>query len=133
LWQIIKRALVAEDGREYFESSFKGAMVPGGADGVLMFKATLVWAEAADKPTKLVCGILDATTPEVTLQVKGSDGKPTALRRNVQPGSDVWFQGVVLDYSKDPFMVTFDVRLEDVRFESPGTMQKKRAIPLPKP
>jgi hypothetical protein len=44
LCSVIKASLMAPDGEEYFENSFKNAMVPGGAGGVTMFIGTLLSA-----------------------------------------------------------------------------------------
>ena len=40
-WTIIKTALTAPDGQDYFENNLKGAMVPGGAGGVELLTGTL--------------------------------------------------------------------------------------------
>src|SRR5690242_15024350 len=63
LWRSIKRALQAENGYEYFESSFKGAIVPGGANGWDDFHATVISAEPRAKPSRLVVSIVDRKTP----------------------------------------------------------------------
>src|SRR6266851_443040 len=79
LWLVIKASLMAPDGEEYFENSFKGAMVPGGADGVTMFIGTLLSAEPEAQPSVLVVAISDGTTPEVTLQMKDAEWKAAHL------------------------------------------------------
>src|SRR6266851_1392340 len=79
LWSVIKGSLMAPDGEEYFENSFKNAMVPGGADGVTMFIGTLLSAEPTAQPSVLVIAISDSTTPEVTLQMKDAEWKAAHL------------------------------------------------------
>ena len=86
-WKIIKNALTAPDGQDYFENSFKGAMVPGGADGLQRLTATLVSAEPAAQPAILIVAISDAKTPEVTLQLKDSDWNDTHLRPRLKKAS----------------------------------------------
>lgn len=109
LWSLIKASLMAPDGEEYFENSFKGAMVPGGAEGVTMFIGTLLSAEPEAQPSVLVVAISDRTTPEVTLRLKDSDYKDTHLNGPLMPGSLIQFEGVADSFTQDPFMVTFGV------------------------
>lgn len=127
LWRSIKRALQADNGEEYFETSFKGALVPGGTNGWDDFHGTVLSAEPRAKPSKLVVSIVDRKTPEITLRLGA------ALKKEVHSDSDVWFHGVAMEFSRDPFMVTFDVNIEDVKFERPQARGTKREIPLPKP
>jgi hypothetical protein len=107
VWSIIKAALMAPDGGEYFENNLKGSMVPGGIDGVALFKGTLLSAEPAAKPSALVVSISDGTTPEVTLQMKESDWKDTHLNGPLMRGSVIQFEGVPISFTKEPFMLTF--------------------------
>ena len=44
-WTIIKTALTAPDGQDYFENNLKGSMIPGGAGGVVLLTGTLLSAE----------------------------------------------------------------------------------------
>lgn len=111
LWLNIKRALLGENGSEFFEKSFKNALVPGGANGVRTFKATLVSATPSSKPMVLLVAVSDHTTPEATLNLSGS------LKKSVKPGAEVEFQGVPVAFSRAPFMVTFDVSVNDVKFD----------------
>src|ERR1700687_3257256 len=69
LLTIIKNALSAADGQDYFENNLKGAMVPGGAGGVELLTGTLLSAEPAAQPAVLFVAISDAKTPEVTLRL----------------------------------------------------------------
>lgn len=118
-WTIIKAALTAPDGQDYFENNLKGAMVPGGAGAVELLTGTLVSAEPASQPAVLIVAISDAKTPEVTLQLKDSDWKDTHLNGPVMPGSVIQFEGVPISFSKEPFMVTFGVSMtkrSQVRF-----------------
>ena len=105
-----------------------------------MFKATVVSAKWDAIPPELVVAITDTTTPEITLHVNEAAHKASTAQRKVKAGDDVWFQGVPKAFTQDPFMVTFDVQVEDVRLEAPKRVPKgapnggmKREIPLPKP
>ena len=111
LWRNIKRALLDTDGREYFEYGLKDCRVPGGTNGVTMFMATVVSASPSSKPSTLVVAIVDNATPEATLKLDRS------LRDPVKPGAKVEFQGVPVAFSKEPFMITFDVAVDELKFE----------------
>ncbi len=108
-WTIIKTALTAPDGQDYFEHNLKGAMDPGGADGVDLLIGTLVSAEPVAQPAFLIVAISDAKTPEVTLRFKNSEWKDTHLNWPLMPGSAIQFEGVPVAFTKEPFMLTFDV------------------------
>jgi hypothetical protein len=60
--------------------------------------------------------------------MKDAGWKPAALKRSVHRGMNIWFQGIPVSYSKDPFMITFDVRVEDVRFEPPPVQPEGRRL-----
>jgi hypothetical protein len=118
LWKSIKYALLSETGQEYFDTGMKGAMVPGGANGVDMFQGTLVSAKPSSAPSILVLSmIIGEKTPEVTLRLIDLEGRPTRLNRRIDPGAAVWFHGIGVSFSREPFMVTFDVHVKDLRFE----------------
>jgi hypothetical protein len=85
-WTIIKTALTAPDGQDYFENNLKGAMVPGGADGLDLLIGTLVSAEPVEQPAFLIVAISDAKTPEVTLRFKNSEWKDTHLNGPLRSG-----------------------------------------------
>jgi tetratricopeptide (TPR) repeat protein len=107
LWKSIKDNLVAEDGQKYFESTVKGAALPGGANGVTRFKGKLVSMKPAVDPKELVLAISAPDTPEITLELE------TPLRGKAAPGTEIGFEGVASAFSKAPFMLTFDVDSKD--------------------
>ena len=108
-WTIIKTALTAPDGQDYFENNLKGAMVPGGADGLDLLIGTLVSAEPVAQPAFLIVAISDAKTPEVTLRFKDSEWRDTHLNGPLMLGSIVQFEGVPISFTREPFMLTFEV------------------------
>jgi len=99
--------LTADAGQQYFDTSVKGAALPGGANGVTKFKGTLISQKPALNPKELVLGISTPDTPEVTLKLE------TALRGKADPGTVIHFEGVASAFTKDPFMLTFDVDSKD--------------------
>ena len=103
LWTSIKTALTAADGATYFDSSMKGAALPGGAGGVKEFKGTLIEAKPAVRPKELTLAIADGKTPDVLLKLDAP------LAGKMEPGAEIGFQGVASAYTTNPFLVTFDV------------------------
>jgi hypothetical protein len=111
LWSVIKRSLVAADGEDYFKENLKGSIVPGGAGGLNLFTGTLLSAEPAAQPSVLVLAISDSANPEVTLRFKDAEWKDTHLSGPLMHGCIIQFEGVPASFTKEPFMLTFDVSL----------------------
>lgn len=103
LWKSIKTALTEANGASYFDTSMKGAGLPGGAGGVEKFVGKLISATPEGKPKELVLAIEDGKTPDVTLKLD------TPLAGKMEPGADIGFEGVATSYTASPFMVNFDV------------------------
>jgi hypothetical protein len=103
LWKSIKAQLTGPDGQSYFDSSMKDALLPGGANGVNAFKGKLISMTPAIRPKELVLSIENGTTPDVTLKLD------SPLPGKMEPGGDISFSGVAESFTKDPFMVTFNV------------------------
>jgi hypothetical protein len=95
LWTAIKQALSNVDGDEYFQSSMKDAMLP-------RLKGTLISVVPNEGGNALVLGLADSTTPEVALLVHD-------LPRELAPGASIEFEGVPISFTRDPFLVTFEV------------------------
>jgi tetratricopeptide (TPR) repeat protein len=107
LWRSVKKELLSDGGTAYFEKSMKGALLPGGANGVTKFKGKLVFSTAA-KPKELVLGIEKAEAAEVTLKLDG------VLPGKMEAGAEIEFDGVAESFTKDPFMVTFTLEKSHV-------------------
>ena len=75
-----------------------------------MLKRTLTSALFNQGVSRLVLGLSDATTAEVTLVLHNGDVDITS-----ELGAQVEFQGVAIDFTKDPFMLTFDVQLSETK------------------
>jgi len=103
LWRNIKKELTSDNGPAYFESSMKGAALPGGVNGVAKFKGKLISMSPAVRPKELVLGIENPSVKDVTLKLDGP------LPGKMDPGAELEFEGVADSYTKDPFMVTFEV------------------------
>ena len=108
LWKNIKDALTGANAQSYFDSSMKGAALPGGANGVQKFTAKVISMEPATKPKTLVVGIENGTTADATLKFEAP------LPGKVDAGTEIKFSGVAESYTSSPFMVTFNVDKKDL-------------------
>jgi hypothetical protein len=100
LWKGVKDALVAANGEQYFEGTLKGSAVP-------KLKGKLVSMKPAIRPKELVLAIDTPNTPEVTLKFENP------LPGKAEPGTEIEFEGVPGAFTKEPFMLTFDVDGKD--------------------
>jgi Tfp pilus assembly protein PilF len=100
LWKAIKDQLTTPNGEQYFESQLKGSAPP-------QLRGKLVSMKPAVNPKELVLAVSTPDTPEVTLKLE------TPLRGKAEPGTDIKFQGIPSAFTKEPFMVTFDVESKD--------------------
>jgi hypothetical protein len=126
MWKTLRETLVADGGQAYFDASVKGAGLPGGANGVEKFKGKLVSATPEVNPKELVLGITDPKVGEVTLKLD------SPLRGKMEPGADIEFEGVATSYTKDPFMINFDVEKAKIKGWTAGPAAPIRRVP-PKP
>jgi tetratricopeptide (TPR) repeat protein len=108
LWMSLKKELTGDNGEQYFEASMKNAHVPGGAANIHKFKGTLVEARPPARPKELIVGLADPSAPEVTLRLD------TPVPGAPETGSELEFEGVPVEFVKDPFMVTFEVEREKI-------------------
>ena len=82
----------------------KDALVPGGAvAGVDKLKGKLVSMAPAVRPKELVLAIDDPNVGDATLKLDG------ALPGKMDPGTEIEFEGIARAFTKEPFMVTFEV------------------------
>lgn len=131
LWMSIKKELAGPNGEQYFESNVKGASLPGGAGGVSKFKGKLISHKPAAKPNLLVLGISDANTPEVTLKLE------VPMVGKADAGTELEFEGIAAEFTKDPFMLTFEVEKKEMvsGWPAPAPPAKKavkKAVPKKK-
>ena len=107
-WRDLVKEPLLKDGDTYFEA-MKGALLPGDpgkAKGVEMFKAKLISMEPANKPKTLVLALEKPDVADVTLKFD------EPLPGNMEPGAELQFSGSPVSWTKAPFMVTFDVDME---------------------
>lgn len=107
-WRDIVKEPLQKEGDSYFEN-MKGALLPGEAGkakGFDKFKAKLISMEPANKPKTLVLALEKPDVADVTLKFD------EPLPGNMEPGALLEFEGQPSSYTKEPFMVTFDVDME---------------------
>ena len=100
LWKGVKDALVGANGDQYFEGTLKGSAVP-------KLKGKLISMKPALRPKELVLAIDTPNTPEVVLKLENP------LPGKAEPGTELEFEGVPSAFTKDPFMLTFEVEGKD--------------------
>jgi tetratricopeptide (TPR) repeat protein len=115
LWKRIKEELMGPNGQQYFESSMKDAQIPE-------LRGWLV----EQRPKELVIAISDKTTPELTLRLDA------AMPGTAEPGTELTFEGIGKEFTKEPFMVTMDVEKAKVSGWPAQAAPAKRA-PAKKP
>jgi len=109
LWQTaIKDPLTKDGGDAYFEMNVKGALLPGGANGVQKFKGKIVSMTPETKPKQIVLALEQPNVPDVTLEL--SQGLPGKM----EAGEELQFEGVAKAFTKQPFMVVFDVEPKQI-------------------
>lgn len=108
LWKSIKEALTGANGASYFDTSMKGALLPGGVNGIKYFTGKVISMEPAVRPKTVVVGIENGATPDATLKFE------TALPGKVEPGTQLSFAGVAESYTASPFMVVFNVEKKNL-------------------
>ncbi len=118
LWETIKGQLVGDNGPAYFDSSVKDAALPGGANGVMKFNGKLVSATPETRPKEITVAI-GGDAPNATLKLD------EPLPGKMDPGGDIAFSGVAKEFTKDPYMLTFEV--------STGTTSKVGPVKAPCP
>jgi hypothetical protein len=105
-WTDIKENLTADNGAAYWEA-MKGAGLPGGHNGVMKFKGKLVSATPETKPKELTIAIAgEAADVKIML----TDPLPGMM----EPGGELSFSGEAKEFSKEPYMVTFESEPGDI-------------------
>lgn len=123
-WTQIKEGLMGENSAPYWEA-MNGAAFPGGHDGVEKFKGKLVSATPEIKPKELTIAVGgDAADAKIVLD--------EALPGMMEPGGEISFSGVAKEFSKDPYIVTFEAEAGDIegwtgQGPAPAPSKKKAA------
>lgn len=111
LWSNTKRMVLSEEGQKYFEENVQDALLP-------RLKGTVVTAKPTKHPQVIVLALSDKATLEVRLHLikeiphRRSDRRPASFNGPIYVGDEVEFMGIAKTFTKDPFMITFDVAVE---------------------
>jgi tetratricopeptide (TPR) repeat protein len=100
LWKNIKDQLTAANGEQYFNDQLKGTAPP-------KLKGKLVSTKPAIRPKELLLDLDGGDTAEVILKLENP------LPGKADKGTEIQFEGVPSAFTKEPFMLTFDVESKD--------------------
>ncbi len=106
MWVRIKEGLTGPDGDTYFNNGVKDAIVPPDKDPA--FHAKVISMEPARAPKTVKVSIEDGKTVDAILVFE------TPLARPAEPGTSITFHGTVTSFTKQPFMVTFEVEKKNL-------------------
>jgi tetratricopeptide (TPR) repeat protein len=107
LWVNIKENLTEQGGDKYFAESMKDALIP--PDSMVPFKATVISHDPAKNPKTVVLGIQDPQKADVTLKLE------EPLTGVAPAGTVIQFRGAPESFTKEPFMVTFQVEKDNLK------------------
>jgi len=126
LWRTVKNE-IADKGAAYFESSVKETNLPGGANGVTKFKGKIISMTPATRPKTIVLAVEKPDVPDATLKFE------EALPGKMEPGEDLEFNGSASAFTKEPYMLTFDVEKDDLGgWTGKNAAPAKKAVPKKK-
>lgn len=107
LWNETKENLTGDKASELWEMTYKDAGLPGGANGVEKFKGKLVSTDPETKPKTLMIAVA-GDMPDVKITLT------EALPGKMDPGGEISFSGTLKEYSKDPYVLTFECDPADI-------------------
>jgi len=104
--KFIKEPLKAADGAQTFESNVKNALIP--PESVPPLQGAVISCDPPRNPKTVIVGIENPGTPEVKLVFEAPLGRPA------DAGTIIKFRGVATAFTKEPFLVTFEVDKKDL-------------------
>ena len=130
-WNETKENLTGEKGAELWEMNYKDAGLPPAGLGFSKFKGKLISAEPETKPKTLTIALAGEAADVKIVLAEPLPGK-------MEPGGEISFSGALKEYSKDPYMLTFEVEAADIEgwtgkgpVPARGTGGAKKAAPAP--
>ena len=103
LWIGVKKELSGPNGAQYFTSSVKEAALP-------KLKGKIVSHKPPANPKEIVVAISDETSPEITIRIAESG----FLKGRAEPGAEIEFESMGLEFVSDPFMLTVEVEKDKI-------------------
>ena len=122
-WRTVRTALTAPDGQTYFDM-VKGSQIPPEGQPFMMFNAKVI---SQPSPKELLVNI-DNLAGDATLRFE------EPVKGMVDAGTAFKFRGVIDEFVKDPFMLTF--KIDDPKMDTdglPATLFAPAAKPRPRP
>ena len=117
----VKEPLQAEAGAQYFESTVKTYELPPAGQPLL--QGSVISQTPPRAPKVVVLGIENPKVGEVTLKLDAPMAGPA------EPGTVIKFKGVATGFTREPFMVTFDVEKANVQgWPAPPPPVKKAVV-----
>jgi hypothetical protein len=109
LWAKVLRENLTKDGGEaYFDMNVKDALLPGGANNVMKFKGKIVSMTPATEPKEIELAIEHAGVADAKLVFE------MPLAGKMEVGEELSFEGKAVMYTKEPFMITFDIEKDQM-------------------
>lgn len=96
VWGDVKKALQGPDGASYFEMNVKDS-------AFLKMTGKIVSMTPANRPKEIVVGVEKGDVGDATLKFEAP------LPGKMEAGEEISFEGVPQTFSKDPYMIVFDV------------------------
>jgi hypothetical protein len=121
LWVKQLKELILKDD-SFFDMNVKDAALPGGANGVMKFKGKIVSMMPATRPKEIEIAIEKPGVADAKLNLTDK-----ALPGKMEAGEELQFNGTAKSYTKDPYMVTFDVETKDIDGWTGKDVAKKAA------
>jgi tetratricopeptide (TPR) repeat protein len=126
LWTDLKTSLTGPDGEATFNDKVKDAAMPGGVGGVTKFRGKLISSKPTLRPKEIVVAVEKPGVGDATLKLE----EGTTLPGSMEPGGDIEFEGTAKAFTKDPYMLTFEVTKDQiVGWTGKGAAAPKKAAP----
>lgn len=106
-WSEIKEALNGE-GSDAYWAAMKDAGLPGGKDGVTKFRGKIISLTPENNPKELTISIAGGDTADVKIIMD------EPLKGKMDLGLEIGFSGAAKEFSKSPYMITFESSPEDL-------------------
>ncbi len=121
-WYELKKELTGENGEKYFADGMKGAALPGkqSIEGVEFSKLKGFVESVKPGGKEVVLKMEETGGPEITLKLD-------APVKPADPNTVVEFEGIAQVFTREPFMLTFEVERDKVTGLEAGV-----AAPAPK-
>ena len=107
-WNDIKENLTGDGGAAYWNAMENAGLPPPGKLPGDKLKGKLISATPENRPKELRLSIGGGDTADVTLKFD------EPLPGKMDPGGEISFFGAAKEFSKDPFMITFEVDPDDM-------------------